>query len=110
LSAYSESAELTLKSAKPTPACPESARPTSKSARLIAPTAIVPVSAQVGLADSQSAKPTFPVPAATKVSLDGSTPLVDWFLGMKSNIMQIKDMHFSNMINRVENTNILLKF
>jgi hypothetical protein len=29
---------------------------------------------------------------------------------MKSNIMQIKDMHFSNMINKVENTNILLKF
>jgi hypothetical protein len=24
--------------------------------------------------------------------------------------MQIKDMHFSNMINKVENTNILLKF
>ena len=29
---------------------------------------------------------------------------------MKSNIMQIKDVHFSNMINKVENTNILLKF
>jgi hypothetical protein len=99
LYAYSESAKPTLKSAKPTPACPESARPTSKSARLIAPAAIVPVSAQVGL-----------VPAATNVSLDGSTPLVDWFLGMKSNIMQIKDMHFSNMINKVENKNILLKF
>jgi hypothetical protein len=24
--------------------------------------------------------------------------------------MQIKDMHFSNMVNKVENTNILLKF
>jgi hypothetical protein len=37
------------------------------------------------------------------------TPLVDWFLE-KSSIMQIKDMHFSNMINKVENTNIWLKF
>jgi hypothetical protein len=44
------------------------------------------------------------------VSLGELTPLVDWFLGMKSDIMQIKDMHFSNMINKVENTNILLKF
>jgi hypothetical protein len=70
----------------------------------------VPISAQVSLADSQSTKPTFPVPVATNVSSDGSTPLVDWFLGMKSKIMQIKDMHFSNMFNKVENTNILLKF
>jgi hypothetical protein len=38
------------------------------------------------------------------------TPLVDWFLEKKSNIMQIKDMHFSIMVNKVENTNILLKF
>jgi hypothetical protein len=38
------------------------------------------------------------------------TPLVDWFLKKKSNIMQIKDMHFSNMINKVDDTNILLKF
>jgi hypothetical protein len=29
---------------------------------------------------------------------------------MKSNIMQIKGTHFSNMIDKVENTNILLKF
>jgi hypothetical protein len=29
---------------------------------------------------------------------------------MKGNIIQIKDMHFSNMINKVQNTNILLKF
>ena len=29
---------------------------------------------------------------------------------MKSNIIQIKDMHFSNTINKLENTNILLKF
>ena len=27
-----------------------------------------------------------------------------------SNIIQIKDVHFSNMINKVQNTNILLKF
>jgi hypothetical protein len=44
------------------------------------------------------------------VSLGDLTPLVDWFLEKKSNIMKIKDMHFSNMINKVENTNILLKF
>jgi hypothetical protein len=44
------------------------------------------------------------------VSSGDFTPLVDWFLEKKSNIMQIKDMHFSNMINKVENTNILLKF
>jgi hypothetical protein len=44
------------------------------------------------------------------VSSSDLTPLVDWFLGMKSDIMQIKDMHFSNMINKVENINILLKF
>ena len=29
---------------------------------------------------------------------------------MKSKIIQIKDVNFSNMINKVENTNILLKF
>ena len=29
---------------------------------------------------------------------------------MKSNVIQIKDVHFSNMINKVQNTNILLKF
>ena len=29
---------------------------------------------------------------------------------MKSNIIQIKDVNFSNMINKVENINILLKF
>jgi hypothetical protein len=44
------------------------------------------------------------------VSLGDLTPLVDWFLEKKSNIMQIKDMHVSNMINKVENINILLKF
>jgi hypothetical protein len=44
------------------------------------------------------------------VSSGDLTPLVDWFLEKNSNVMQIKDMHFSNMINKVENTNILLKF
>jgi hypothetical protein len=44
------------------------------------------------------------------VSSSDLTPLVDWFLEKKSKIMQIKDMHFSNMVNKVENTNILLKF
>jgi hypothetical protein len=58
----------------------------------------------------KSAKLTFLVPAAADVSSGDLTPLVDWFLEKKSNIMQIKDMHFSNMINKVENTNILLKF
>jgi hypothetical protein len=115
--ACSKSARLASQLAKPTAsvACSESARPTSqsarltasavcsKSARLTAPAAIVLVSAQVGLADSQSAKPTFLVLAATNVSSDGSTPIVDWYLGMKSNAIQIKDMHFSNMINKVEN-------
>jgi hypothetical protein len=83
-------------------ACPELANPTSQSAKLTAPT-----SAQVSL---QSARPTFQVSAANDVSSGDLTPLVDWILEKKSNIMQIKDMHFSNMINKVENTNILLKF
>jgi hypothetical protein len=48
--------------------------------------------------------------AVADVSSGDLTPLVDWFLEKKSNIMQIKDMHFSNMVNKVENTNILLKF
>jgi hypothetical protein len=56
------------------------------------------------------AKPTFLVSAAADASSDDLTPLVDWFLKKKSNIMQIKNMHFSNMINKVEDTNILLKF
>jgi hypothetical protein len=47
---------------------------------------------------------------ATNVSSDGSTPIVDWFMGMKSNAIQIKDVHFSNMTNKVENINIFLKF
>jgi hypothetical protein len=29
---------------------------------------------------------------------------------MKGNIIEIKDIHFSYMINEVQNTNILLKF
>jgi hypothetical protein len=129
LYACSESAEPTLKSAKPTPTCSKSARPTapaaySESARPTASAAYpesaksasqsakptTPASAQVGLADFQSAKPTFPVLAAADASSDYLTPLVDWFLEKKSNIMQIKDIHFSNMINKIKNINILLKF
>jgi hypothetical protein len=120
LPAYSELTEPTLKSTKLTPicsklakptvqsarptayaTCPESARPTSKLAKPTTPAAIVTASAQVGLADSQSARPTFLVPAAADASSGGLTPLVDWFLEKKSNIMQIKDIHFSNMINKV---------
>ena len=35
------------------------------------------------------------------------TPLVDWFLEMKSNVIQIKDMHFSSLINKAQGTSIL---
>ena len=71
----------------------------------------MPASAQVGLADFQSAKSTSSVPAAINASSDNSAPIVvDRSLEMKSNIIQIKDVNFSNMINKVENTNILLKF
>jgi hypothetical protein len=102
-----KSARSTFQSARPpaSAACPELARPTSQSAKSTAP-----ASAQVGLANFQLAKPTFLVSAAAKASSDDLTSLVDWFLKKKSNIMQIKDMHFSNMINKVEDTNILLKF
>jgi hypothetical protein len=112
-SACSESAKPTLKSAKLTLACSKSARPTSqsakpttfatssksarpttftacpKSARLTSQSAkpTAPASAQVGLAHFQSAKPNFPVPVAANVSLGDLTPLVDWFLEKKSNIM-----------------------
>jgi hypothetical protein len=105
--AYSESARLISQWARLTTsaACPESAKSASQSAKLTAP-----ASAQVSLTDFQSAKPTFPVLAAADVSLGDLTPLVDWFLEKKSNIMQIKDTDFSNMVNKVENTNILLKF
>jgi hypothetical protein len=48
--------------------------------------------------------------AAADASSDDSAPIVDHSLEVKSNIIQIKDVHFSNMINKVENTNILLKF
>jgi hypothetical protein len=44
------------------------------------------------------------------VSSDDLASIVDYFLEMKSNVIQIKDIHFSNMINKVQNTNILLKF
>jgi len=50
------------------------------------------------------------VPIAADASLDDSAPIVDRSLEMKSNIIQIKDVNFYNMINKVENTNILLKF
>ena len=119
--ACSESAEPTLKSAEPiavcsesarptaSTACPESARPTPQLSRLTTPIVVVPTSAQVGLADFQSAKLTFLVPAAADASLDDSAPIVVRSLEMKSNIIQIKDIHFSNMVNKVQNTNILLK-
>jgi hypothetical protein len=124
LPACSELAEPTLKSAKPTPTSFKSARSTFQSARPTASTACpesarlpsqsvkptAPASAQVGLANFELAKPTFSVSAAANASSDDSTPLVDWLLEKKSNIIQIKDMHFSNMINKVEDTNILLKF
>jgi hypothetical protein len=42
--------------------------------------------------------------------LDNSASIVDGVLEMKSNIIQIKDIHISNRINNVQNTNILLKF
>ena len=58
----------------------------------------------------KSAKPTFSVSTAADASSNDSAPIVDHSLEMKSNIMQIKDVHLSNMINKVENTNILLKF
>jgi hypothetical protein len=67
---------------------------------LARPTALA--SAQVSLADFQSAKLTFPVPAAADASLDDSAPIVDRSLEMKSNIIQIKDVYFSNMINKVK--------
>ena len=35
------------------------------------------------------------------------TPLVDWFLEMKSTAIQIKDMHFCSMINKAQGTSIL---
>ena len=35
------------------------------------------------------------------------TPFVDWFLEMKSNIIQINDMHFSSLINKAQGTSIL---
>jgi hypothetical protein len=67
-------------------------------------------SAQVGLGNFQSTKPTFFVPAATDASSDNSASVVDNVQEIKSNTIQIKDIHFSNMINKVQNTNILLKF
>jgi hypothetical protein len=75
-----------------------------------APAVAVPASAQVSLGDFQSIKPTFFVPAATDASSDNSASVIYNIREIKSNIIQIKDIHFSNMINKVQNTNILLKF
>jgi hypothetical protein len=102
LPAYLESAEPISKSAEPITACPELARPTTP--------ATLPASARVNLADFQSAKLTSSIPAVVELLPGDLTPLVDWFLEMKSNVIQIKDVHSSNMINKVENINILLKF
>jgi hypothetical protein len=66
-------------------------------------------SAQIGLANSQSTKPISLVPAVVDASLDDSA-LVDRSSEIKNHIIQIKDIHFSDMINKVQNTNILLKF
>jgi hypothetical protein len=66
----------------------------------------------VSLAD-HTAKPARPVPlvpAAADASLDDSAPVLDYFLEMKGNIMQIKDMYFSSMINKVQSTSILPNF
>jgi hypothetical protein len=54
LPACSKSARPTSKSTKLITTCPEPVRPTSQSARPTAPTVVVPASAQVSLADSQS--------------------------------------------------------
>jgi hypothetical protein len=100
LLACSKSAKPTSQSARPTThaASHESAKPSASTA-----------SAQIGLADSQSAKPIYLVSAAADASLDDST-LVDRSLEIKNHIIQNKDIHFSDMINKVQNTNILLKF
>jgi hypothetical protein len=50
------------------------------------------------------------VPTAADMSSDDLAPIVDRSLEMKSHIIQIKDVHLSDMINKVQNTNILLKF
>jgi hypothetical protein len=49
------------------------------------------------------------VPAVADASLD-DLALVDRSLEIKNHIIQIKDIHFSDMINKVQNINILLKF
>jgi hypothetical protein len=83
----------------------ESARSTLTPAKPSASTA----STQIGLADSQLAKPISLVPAVADASLDDST-LIDRSSEIKNHIIQIKDIHFFNMINKVQNTNIFLKF
>jgi hypothetical protein len=55
----------------------------------------------------QPAKPTSSHTAGADASLDNSAPVVDCFLEMKNNIIQIKDLHFSDMIHKVQSTSIL---
>jgi hypothetical protein len=54
-------------------------------------------------------KPISLVPAAADVSLNDSA-LVDHSSEIKNHIIKIKDIHFSDMINKIQNINILLKF
>jgi hypothetical protein len=69
------------------------------------------------------ARPISPISAINNDSLDDLAPIVDkvfsmdfeeaivgYFLGIRSNIIQTKYIHFSNMINKVYNTNMLLNF
>jgi hypothetical protein len=83
----------------------ESARLTSQSAKPIASS-----SAQVSLANFQLAKLSFLVSAVVDASSNNSVSIVDHVLEMKSGIMQIKNIHLSNMIRKVKDTYILLKF
>jgi len=78
-----------------------------KSAKLTAPAART--SAQISLTDFESAKPVSPIPTAVDASLDDSAPVVDRALETKSHITRIKDIHFSSMINRLQDTSILPK-
>ena len=106
--ANSESARPAPQSAKPTAPGTflESARPTPMSVKPTTPAA----SAQVGLADIELAEPTPSVSAAADASLDDSAHIVDHPQDKKNHIIQIKDIHLSDVINKVQDTNILLKF
>jgi hypothetical protein len=55
----------------------------------------------------QPAKPTSSHTAGADASLDNSAPVVDCFLEMKNNIIQIKDLHFSDMIDKVQSTSMV---